>query len=147
MNKVCGKHGESLDALMFYTNKASKDGLMWLCKECAKQATNTPKFKTWAKKYRLKNSIRLSATTFNYKLKSQYGLSRDQYELMIKNQNNRCIICGNPFTTPKHTHIDHDHKTGSVRGVLCSNCNTGIGFFRENIDIMISAIKYLDLHQ
>ena len=71
----------------------------------------------------------------------EYGITEEQYNNMILYQNNTCAICKKP--SHKTLHIDHDHQTGNVRGLLCSQCNTGIGFFKEDINALASAIEYL----
>jgi len=74
-----------------------------------------------------------------------YGITENELEQMKKNQNNRCAICGDiieEFT--KNFAIDHNHKTGKVRGLLCMNCNSGLGCFRENKMTMLKAINYLE---
>jgi hypothetical protein len=66
--------------------------------------------------------------------------TKEEYQklLLIKN----CMICG-IFVNGKNFHIDHDHKTGKVRGKLCHKCNLGLGMFKDNIDILKQAIRYL----
>lgn len=54
----------------------------------------------------------------------------------------QCEICGKIFS--KTPHMDHDHNTNQFRGWLCGNCNTGLGMFADNIDILINAIDYLN---
>ena len=74
------------------------------------------------------------------KYKNLYGITLDDYEKMYDEQNGMCAICG------KHQSllfVDHDHKNGSVRGLLCNKCNTGIGFFHDNIGFLEKAIGYL----
>jgi hypothetical protein len=73
--------------------------------------------------------------------RKRYGLNEEQYDAMILSQNNLCAICNKP--SHKTLHIDHNHTTGKVRGLLCSNCNTGIGFFKEDIASLYRAIEYL----
>ena len=72
----------------------------------------------------------------------EYGLTEEEYNNMILSQNNLCAICNNPSKN-KALAIDHNHKTGKVRGLLCMNCNTGIGFLKDDITILNNAIKYL----
>ena len=74
--------------------------------------------------------------------RSKYGITEEQYNNMILSQNNLCAICNNPSS--KTLHIDHDHKTGEVRGLLCSNCNMGMGFFKDNTVFLNNAIQYLN---
>lgn len=78
----------------------------------------------------------------------KYGLSKEQYLDMLIEQNNKCAICKQE--TDKRLSIDHDHSccvNGScgkcVRGLLCSNCNSALGFAKDNVDILKSMIEYL----
>ena len=66
--------------------------------------------------------------------KHLYGISKNQINYAS------CIICN----STKRLVIDHCHKTDKFRGLLCSNCNTGLGMFKDNIDFMLNAIKYLN---
>lgn len=58
-----------------------------------------------------------------------------------------CMICSKAFDGTKHKHIDHCHVTGVVRGVLCVNCNVGLGNFKDNIPVLENAIRYLEAHK
>ena len=81
-------------------------------------------------------------------LKHRYGMSVEDYDALLKEQNSGCAICGNPIPgrNNKHFAIDHNHKTNKVRGLLCYKCNSGIGYFKENIDFLQKAIDYLKKH-
>lgn len=70
----------------------------------------------------------------------KYGIIESEYLLMLEDQNNLCLICKENLVKPV---IDHCHDTGKVRGVLCNNCNAILGFANDSIDILESAIKYL----
>ncbi|MFB9187251.1 endonuclease VII domain-containing protein [Dactylosporangium sucinum] len=59
---------------------------------------------------------------------------------MLASQGGRCLICREPMTLPA---VDHDHATGAVRGILCRPCNSGLGFFKDNPEILSRAIEYL----
>ena len=81
------------------------------------------------------------------------GLTKEQYNDLFISQNNRCAICKHEETrkasgSDKITRlcVDHCHKTGIVRALLCHACNTGLGKFKDNIDLLESAIKYLKKH-
>lgn len=78
------------------------------------------------------------------RLKRQYGITIEEYERMIVEQNNLCAICGKEETEKYgKLAIDHDHNTGIVRGLLCHKCNRGLGCFDESEYILSNAIKYL----
>ncbi len=88
-----------------------------------------------------------------YDLLIAYGLTKEQYDLMIIAQNNCCYICKRPekkidaySKDIARLCIDHNHETKKVRALLCGTCNSGIGFLRENTKTMHKAIAYLQKH-
>jgi protein-arginine kinase activator protein McsA len=78
--------------------------------------------------------------TKDKKLKLRYNISIDDYEKMLENQLGLCKIC---HQSNQKLLIDHDHKTGKIRGLLCNGCNRGLGYFNENILALKEAIIYL----
>jgi hypothetical protein len=78
-----------------------------------------------------------------------YGLTEVDYTDMLTKQNGVCAICGNPETAKsnagyvKNLAVDHCHKTGKVRGLLCQDCNIGIGKLKDDINLVQSALDYL----
>lgn len=75
-------------------------------------------------------------------LKRYYGITFAEYQELFKNQNGKCAVCGSDNDgTPLC--IDHDHATGKIRGLLCKNCNSGIGFLRDDINTIEKAFNYL----
>lgn len=76
--------------------------------------------------------------------KKKYGISLEEYEILLNSQNGVCAICGNLNKTDKRLAVDHDHKTGKVRGLLCSSCNILLGNAQDNIIILKTMIKYLE---
>lgn len=75
--------------------------------------------------------------------KRQYGKSLVEIEDLLISQKFRCVICLTPIRCIEKGFVDHDHKTGTVRGVLCSACNAGLGHFRDDIPALYRAIEYL----
>ncbi len=78
-------------------------------------------------------------------IQHNHGITLKDYDKMLKRQNGKCKICG--AKTPGgrgRFHIDHEHKTGKIRGLLCSSCNTGLGLFKDNSEILIVAAYYLN---
>ena len=71
----------------------------------------------------------------------RYGLTIEQYDQMLFEQSYVCAICHKPCS--KALAVDHDHKTGAVRGLLCMNCNHGLGKFKDDPNLLMAAIKYL----
>lgn len=75
-------------------------------------------------------------------LKLKYGISLDEYNALFLKQGGVCKICGK-YQQHENLAVDHNHKTGKVRGLLCSSCNKGLGYFKDNPIILKEAIKYL----
>lgn len=73
----------------------------------------------------------------------KYGLSSEEYVLMVYSQRNKCAIC-HKVQKGKALAIDHNHSTGKVRGLLCQSCNIGLGHFKDSIDLLINARDYLN---
>lgn len=73
-----------------------------------------------------------------------YRLSLEQYEQMIEDQGGACAICGRRPEFVDDLLIDHNHATGAVRGLLCHNCNVGIGQLQDSPDVLEAAIRYLE---
>jgi hypothetical protein len=83
-----------------------------------------------------------------YRLKVDYGLTLEDYARMLAKQGGLCALCGGKRTGSnyKHLAVDHDHKTGRVRGLLCHNCNLVLGHLKDDVRLMRRAIAYLQIH-
>lgn len=120
--------------------KKNPDGYYWCCNDCYKN-------KTWIfplgkepnnRKSRRRNKLTRRINS----VESVYGLSKEDYFNLLNGQNNLCAICGKK-DEDKVLCVDHDHKTGEVRGLLCNGCNIGLGNLKDDIQILQSAIAYL----
>lgn len=78
-------------------------------------------------------------------LRKKYALTPEDYERMLEAQDGVCAICGTIGENKRPLHVDHDHATGAIRGLLCRQCNNGLGNFKDQIAVMESAIGYLKL--
>lgn len=77
-------------------------------------------------------------------LRTKYNLSLDAYFALFERQNGKCAICLSDIERMSHhTHVDHCHITGKVRGILCRHCNRGLGAFQDNEASLRNAINYL----
>lgn len=101
------------------------------------------------KQRRIDNKDRVVEIERRSKLKKAYGITPKQYDEMLALQNNSCAICSakKPGGRTKLFFIDHCHKTGNVRGLLCMRCNTGLGLFLDNPKFLVNAISYLEENQ
>jgi hypothetical protein len=81
------------------------------------------------------------------KIKKAYGITLIDFDALLEKQGGGCAICGKTEFNGRGAYVDHDHETGMVRGILCVNCNTGMGMFKDSIENMRNAIMYLDRHK
>lgn len=141
--KVCRKCDNKLDISEFRINAVSKKGLpiyRSYCYKCQLSANTSWRSKRKESKEDYERYVR------NETLRP-YGINVDDYNRMFKEQGGKCKICES--TTPKskrnkHFYIDHDHKTGKVRGLLCNRCNSGLSCFEDTPAFLSNAIKYLE---
>lgn len=75
-----------------------------------------------------------------------YGINDIEFKSMLKSQNYKCALCDKLFDVERNIHLDHNHKTGKVRAILCHHCNTGLGLFKDSIELLQKAISYLKWH-
>ena len=75
--------------------------------------------------------------------KGEYGVTKEEFDNKLKEQNNCCDVCKRVLVVPCQ---DHDHKTKNNRGILCKKCNSLLGYAEENLEILANAIKYLQKH-
>ena len=76
--------------------------------------------------------------------REKYGITTIEYEEYLRSQNNCCAICRRGFTCAKEICVDHSHKTGNVRGLLCFHCNTALGHVFDDQDILTRMKVYLE---
>ena len=81
-----------------------------------------------------------------YKRRCAYGLPAGAFDERLVAQNRSCVICYSPFGATRNIHTDHDHVTHRFRGLLCSHCNRGLGYFRDNPLFLRVAADYLERH-
>lgn len=117
--KSCSKCKEIKPLEDFHKNKKNEDGLHYHCKVCRKEES----------------------------LKT-YGLTLDTYDELLKQQKGVCAICStdDPRGQSKagRFYVDHNHQTGEVRGLLCNDCNTALGLFKDSQLLLLKAEQYLD---
>jgi hypothetical protein len=82
-------------------------------------------------------------TLKNKYLERVYDISIEDYNLLLESQNNKCKICKRKCSSGKSLAVDHNHDSGEVRGLLCKNCNIGLGMFFDNLDFLENAVLYL----
>ena len=151
MLKLCSNCKEKKELVMFSKNKHTKDGLNTWCKACnailAKSWRKVESNKERVKQWRSNNIEKCTAHARKSNLNIKYNMSIKEYNVLLEAQNNKCLLCSkSPEDNGKALSVDHDHQTGKIRGLLCDNCNKGIGFLKENIETLKNAIRYLETH-
>ena len=117
-----------------------------ICTTCEQEKDHLSQTRTRQRKYYHNNPDIYK----NQKLKIAYGITLEQYNNLLNEQNGVCAICGLPETSfDKRTKkvrllsVDHNHQLQKVRGLLCNNCNNGLGRFLDDEQNLLKAIKYL----
>ena len=119
-------------------------------RERAREATrryverNADSHRERARSYYAKNSKKVSRVSADAARKRRYGLTPADIQAMREQQGDKCPICCNGLGEGRSCCVDHCHKTGRVRQLLCSKCNSGLGMFKENLESMQRAIAYLE---
>lgn len=105
---------------------------------------NPEKAKANRRRHYLENKEKSLTYSTEYNLKKKYNLTVDEYTTLLKAQKGVCAICGEECT--RRLAVDHNHTTGKVRGLLCNNCNRGIGHLQDNSNLLKKAAEYIDHH-
>ena len=139
------KRGHELSEENTYTNPSGKRH----CRACRRtrdrewyKATKE-KCRNAARAWRKANPEKRRVSRRAAHLKHKYNMTREDYDLMAADQHHVCKICHNANPDGRRLAVDHNHETGTVRGLLCGNCNTGIGLLNEDIDRLLTVIQYL----
>lgn len=146
--KACTKCKQIKEFTEFFKANNTADGYYSMCKACKTAATlehrkkNPPKYNDYMKKWRGKNPDKQHATD----IKRLYKLPIEEYNKMLAAQNCQCKICGkhhDPSKKRGRLYVDHCHRTGKIRGLLCSACNCALGYLNDDTGLIEKAIAYI----
>lgn len=132
LTRVCKKCNTEQPLDRFVKVKKCRFGRSYRCKKCD---------------YRHNRRFCNGPAQRNYHIRTKYGIEPDVYDSLFASQGGVCAICKSSSPgqiRAKHLYIDHDHATGSIRGLLCHPCNAGLGKFRDNPSSLLAAIAYLE---
>lgn len=125
----------------------------WIRTQEQKDKYNENRRKKYAENMEYRESIKKQVRVWQKnnpgKRKAQrlttYDLTLDEFNSILEQQNYACAICGHTDMTDKNFFpvVDHDHNTNQVRGLLCMNCNMGLGKFKDDVNLLYSAIAYI----
>lgn len=141
--KQCTDCKQEKSLVEYHRSKPRKDGsygLRSICKTCFRKQNLDVYFNKGGKEKQKERS-------FKNNLK-RYGITPEDYQILLNNQKGVCYICStNQVSRSRVTYnlfVDHDHKTGKVRGLLCHHCNAGLGHFRDSSKLLLKAVEYLN---
>lgn len=127
--KWCPSCKQRKDESEFPRNRAARDGLATYCKPCHNAISR-------------RNRTNKHGSTRSYHLKARYGITAEDAEALLVAQDGLCAIC----RKAPADHVDHDHRSGAVRALLCFNCNGGLGQFKDDVERLRRAVAYLERH-
>jgi hypothetical protein len=133
--KYCKKCKQLKPFSLWLKSGSTTDGFGQHCLSCEK-ARRDERMSDPNRRERLLAGMKYST------LRKRYGLSKDEYEALLL-ANPVCSICGSVFSVGLVPMIDHCHKSGTIRGVLCSSCNSLLGFSRDDLSVLHKALSYL----
>ncbi len=133
----CSTCKEEKYSTYFYKAANKKRGYQWSCISCCKDRRDKHKNSMSPEEWSLLNK--------QYWLKTEYGISLEDYNQLLKQQEHKCAICKTDETDAfrQTLYVDHCHSTGVVRGLLCMQCNSGLGKFKDSLERLEAAKEYL----
>lgn len=158
MTKRCGKCKVHKPLSAFGKKSDSKDGLRCYCKECREEYNRTHRVEKseYNKKYRQIHRTELLKQQKEYRqteegklacrrrdLKKSFDITLEDFDKMVEEHGGVCAICGDKNINGHRLCVDHNHETNKIRGLLCDHCNHLLGYAKDNITILRSAINYL----
>lgn len=135
--KQCKACNKMKNLKEFPTSKDSYTGYHSYCTLCRREINEAHDKKRWSEKRDILVRQRRNA---NYR--RRFGMTVENYEIMLSKQGNKCAICSKSANIKTLT-VDHDHYTGKVRGLLCDKGNWGLGMYKDDVTLLTNAIKYL----
>lgn len=150
LTKTCTKCKQNKPSNKFNTNNRNRSKLHSICKDCSRKYNhnrykqNKSKILKLCKKYCLDNKDKISLRTKSRALKRNFNITQEEYDEMLKQQDNTCAICNtDKCSTGRSFAVDHSHTTGKIRGLLCFNCNAGLGHYMDDPGLLIIAAEYI----
>lgn len=145
--KVCYTCKIEKDSSQFWSDKSKKSGLNSNCIPCSNKKSLAVRERN-REKTREQSRLRYKSNPLSDRekhLRRKYGIDHSQYESMFVQQGGVCAICGK--SQKRRFDVDHCHKSGDVRGLLCTSCNRMLGHAGDNPEILIKGSVYLNSYQ
>lgn len=151
--KTCTKCKVQKELSEFHNDKWKTDGLHPHCKQChSRRRYNKRRMdlkfaaedRERSRRFRKEKPELSRWYVTNATLKKKYGITLEEYNDLLRQQNNLCAICSRKCSTGNKLAVDHCHNTGKIRGLLCQGCNTSLGKMNDDPDLLRKAIDYLE---
>ncbi len=137
--RTCTKCREFKSWDQFYDHSTAHRGKNPRCKTCV-----ASHMRSWREQKLKDDPDGYEARRSEITRASRRGITVEELRSMYRNQHHRCAICGvREIDLPRRFAVDHNHVTGRVRGLLCDDCNKGLGLFRDDPERLATAISYL----
>lgn len=131
--KRCTRCQIDQDDVEFYASRTTGRRRAW-CRTCVK---------AYVREWQRENPDVFRRTQRRSVLKRQYGLTEDDFSRLLEAQGGVCLLCEKAPEAGKSLHVDHCHGGGQVRGLLCHQCNTALGYFQDSPELLRRAAEYL----
>jgi Recombination endonuclease VII len=146
--KRCNKCGTSKELAQFHKHRGYRDGHISVCKACRRDYNDSVRDRRneWVRGWRKQNPDKQQT----YRLKTDYGISFEEYTEILAQQGGVCKICRQPEQLKtkngkvKLLAVDHDHETDKIRGIICNGCNRAIGYIFNDPSIARAIAEYLE---
>ena len=144
---TCSKCGKSLDSTNRY-RRSTQCKPCYLFVQSKWREKNREKTRAYSREWMRRNKW----SSHKHKLRYRYGMSPEDYASLLQSQDGKCAICGRAESKIDKTgniqmlSVDHCHRTGKNRGLLCDSCNRAIGALRDDVDTLLKAISYIQKH-
>lgn len=152
IEKSCNKCSLTKSIDLFFKDKAMSDGHSSICKECKKadvykwREANKDKYNADMRAYQ---KTVCPQKRYGAEIKRRYGCTLEMYNAMLVRQEGACALCGklhNPAEKKGRLYVDHCHKTGKIRALLCGACNSMLGYAKDDTRILLEAVAYIKRH-
>lgn len=143
MTKQCSMCKTVKPVSDFHARKNRKSGLQSKCKPCIKVYRGNWSRADYDSSWITKKLIEDPLYYRKANLKKAYGISLEDYEETLAKQGGVCKVCLGPALGKGAYHVDHDHKTGKIRGLLCHKCNVALGMVQDSKGHLVALIEYL----
>jgi len=146
-SRECRKCSENKDLSLFPTASDCLDGRKWTCRVCINSRRSNIRLEDPNAHNSKRRDYTSSEVGRSSYLNKQFGITLNDYNVLFEYQGGLCAVCRKPEVQGRSLSVDHCHTTLEIRGLLCRNCNLGIGHFKDDWNLLIKAACYLNFSE